>query len=90
MAAFGEEALARYGAMAEAVMGRFEDLEKNALEPDAVAEAIEHALTADSPKTRYLVGIDARVQAALGWLLPDGPFDAIRARLFGVSSQAPQ
>lgn len=90
MEAFGEEEKARYGAMAESVMDRFDDLEKNALEPDAVAKVIEHALTSGSPRTRYLVGTDARIQAALGWLLPDAPFDAIRARLFGIPSEPPR
>ncbi len=90
MDAFGEEARVRYGSMAESVMDRFNDLEKNALEPDDVAKQIEHALTSDSPKTRYLVGTDARIQAALGWLLPDRAFDAIGARLFGIPSKPPQ
>ena len=37
---------------------------------ERVAEAIEHALTADRPKTRYLVGRDARIRAGLE-RLPD-------------------
>jgi NAD(P)-dependent dehydrogenase (short-subunit alcohol dehydrogenase family) len=37
---------------------------------DLVAAAIEHALTAARPKTRYLVGRDARIRAAIE-LLPD-------------------
>ena len=33
--------------------------------PDAVAAAVEHALTAPRPKTRYLVGADARLGAVI-------------------------
>jgi NAD(P)-dependent dehydrogenase (short-subunit alcohol dehydrogenase family) len=38
--------------------------------PDRVARAVEHALTARRPKTRYLVGRDAHIRAALQ-RLPD-------------------
>ena len=37
---------------------------------DLVADAVEHALTAGRPKTRYLVGRDARIRAAIE-RLPD-------------------
>ena len=38
---------------------------------DVVAKSIEHALTAKNPKTRYLVGNDARLQAILAKWAPD-------------------
>ena len=47
--------------------------------PDAVADVVEHALTATRPKTRYLVG-DAKIQAPLLALLPDRLGDAVIAR----------
>jgi hypothetical protein len=34
-----------------------------AISPDAVVRAVTHALTAPPPKTRYLVGTAARIQA---------------------------
>jgi NAD(P)-dependent dehydrogenase (short-subunit alcohol dehydrogenase family) len=34
-------------------------------DPDDVAKAVEHALTAKRPKARYLVGRDARIRAAI-------------------------
>jgi NAD(P)-dependent dehydrogenase (short-subunit alcohol dehydrogenase family) len=40
------------------------------VEPDKVAKAVEHALTARHPKARYLVGPDAKAVAVLG-RLPD-------------------
>ena len=38
--------------------------------PEKVAKAVEHALSARRPRTRYLVGIDAKVQARLRPLVP--------------------
>jgi NAD(P)-dependent dehydrogenase (short-subunit alcohol dehydrogenase family) len=49
------------------------------LPADSVAQVVEHALTAASPKTRYIVGRDARVRAMLGHL-PDRWRDRIIAR----------
>jgi NAD(P)-dependent dehydrogenase (short-subunit alcohol dehydrogenase family) len=51
--------------------------------PDEVAKAIEHALTADKPRTRYLVGPDAKRRARLQ-RLPDRVRDRMLTRfLFG-------
>ena len=33
------------------------------IDPDVVAKAVEHALTASRPKARYLVGRDAHLRA---------------------------
>lgn len=51
--------------------------------PDIVAEAVLHALTAERPKTRYLVGDDARSLARLR-LLPD------RLRDWVIASRLPK
>jgi NAD(P)-dependent dehydrogenase (short-subunit alcohol dehydrogenase family) len=53
--------------------------------PSAVAKAVVHALTADKPKTRYLVGTDARIQAVVARLVPDGMKDWLVAREMGLS-----
>jgi len=51
--------------------------------PEEVAKAIEHALTATTPKTRYLVGPDAKRRARLQ-VLPDRSRDRLLQRfLFG-------
>jgi NAD(P)-dependent dehydrogenase (short-subunit alcohol dehydrogenase family) len=47
---------------------------------DAVAEVVEEALTAERPRTRYLVGRDARLRAGLE-RLPDRVRDRIYNRL---------
>ena len=52
--------------------------------PEQVAEAIEHALTASRPKTRYLIGRRAKIQARLGSVLPDRVFDRLVAREMGL------
>lgn len=44
---------------------------KRAISSDAVATVVEEALTASSPKTRYLVGTDAKLRALMVKLLPD-------------------
>ena len=46
---------------------------------DRVAKAVEHALFARWPRTRYPVGPDARILIALRWLLPDALFDRLLA-----------
>ena len=53
---------------------------RHAIPPDRAAKAIEHALTASRPRTRYVVGADARIQLLLQRVLPDRWLD----RLLGV------
>jgi NAD(P)-dependent dehydrogenase (short-subunit alcohol dehydrogenase family) len=57
---------------------------KRGIPPEQVAEAVFQALTAAKPKTRYLVGRDARMQATLQTLLPDRIRDRLVARFMGV------
>jgi NAD(P)-dependent dehydrogenase (short-subunit alcohol dehydrogenase family) len=47
---------------------------------DEVAKAVEQALTAKKPKTRYVVGRDARIQAFAVKFVPDRMRDGIIAR----------
>jgi NAD(P)-dependent dehydrogenase (short-subunit alcohol dehydrogenase family) len=51
------------------------------ISPDKVAGAIAHALSAGRPRTRYVVGADARVQALAAAVLPDRAFDWAAARI---------
>lgn len=67
-----------YGRIIEAVRKRAER-GTGGLPPSVVADAVVHALTADKPKTRYLVGRDARVRA-LFQKLPDRVRDRLIAR----------
>ena len=45
--------------------------------PEVVADAVVHALQSRWPKTRYLVGSDAKVRAVISRLLPDRLMDAL-------------
>jgi NAD(P)-dependent dehydrogenase (short-subunit alcohol dehydrogenase family) len=56
------------------------DAERRGEPASLVAEAVEHALTAERPKTRYLVGRDARRRAAIE-LLPDRLRDRLYERV---------
>ena len=82
--AFPPEALERYGARVE----KFRKLaaersSTQAVPPEEVAKAVEHALTASAPKTRYLVGPDAKRRARVQ-KLPDRLRDRLLTRfLFG-------
>jgi NAD(P)-dependent dehydrogenase (short-subunit alcohol dehydrogenase family) len=76
--AVANEARGRFPPQAEELYGKGMDAIRtgaalagsNGISTDAVVTAVEHALTADKPKTRYLVGRQARIRA-LVQLLPD-------------------
>ncbi len=53
---------------------------RRAIAPDRVARVIERALTARRPKTRYLVGRDAKLGALATALLPDRLLDRLLTR----------
>ncbi len=88
----GEEARTRYPEGAEELYGadldRLSALTVRSMErgipPEQVADAVFMALTAPRPKTRYLVGRDARLQATLQTLLPDRVRDRLVARFMGI------
>lgn len=54
---------------------------RRGIAPDAVAEKVAHALTAERPKTRYLVGNDAKARAVIENRLPDRIRDRLVARI---------
>jgi NAD(P)-dependent dehydrogenase (short-subunit alcohol dehydrogenase family) len=73
----------RYARLIAAVRREAERNGRGGLPPAAVADAVEAALTASRPRTRYVVGRQAQVQAALGRLLPDRWMDGVIARALG-------
>ena len=78
------EAERLYGAMFESLRGRIAQIEQETgLPPQEVAETIGQALTAERPKTRYMVGGDARSRSLLARLLPDRVFDRLILRALG-------
>jgi NAD(P)-dependent dehydrogenase (short-subunit alcohol dehydrogenase family) len=65
----------RYGRYLAGV--RRHALKAKGLPANAVAAAVEHALTAHAPRTRYLVGKDARLRMFIEKILPDRMRDAL-------------
>lgn len=72
-----ESALALYGSAMKAVRKSVGIIASQGISPDIVASAVVHALTAKHPKTRYLIGQDAKIQALLKRLLPDKVYDRL-------------
>ena len=84
LAGLPAEARAVYGKRLEAMLVTAEKTGARGIEPVDVAEAVEQALTARRPRTRYVVGPDARGQAVMKALLPTRWLDAVTARLTGT------
>jgi NAD(P)-dependent dehydrogenase (short-subunit alcohol dehydrogenase family) len=82
------EALDRYGEVIDAVRKQSEKNRSDGTAPQEVAEAVAHALTASKPKTRYLVGRDAKVRARVAAIMPDRAMDAAIARALGQRKRA--
>jgi hypothetical protein len=59
--------------------------ERAGSDPDVVARAITHALTAPTPRTRYPVGKDTRTLSTLARLLPQRTLDRLRLRVLGIA-----
>jgi NAD(P)-dependent dehydrogenase (short-subunit alcohol dehydrogenase family) len=75
------EAERLYGDMVEALRAEADKIDRETgLPPEAVAEVIGEALTARRPRTRYLVGRDAKLRARAAGLLPDRVMDGLIAR----------
>ncbi|WP_414575611.1 SDR family NAD(P)-dependent oxidoreductase [Anabaena sp. CCY 9402-a] len=70
-------ALNLYGHALTAVRKQVGILASKSISSDIVAEAVIHALTAKKPKTRYLIGQDAKIGALLKYLLPDRLYDRV-------------
>lgn len=75
---------ALYGRMIEAYRATVRRTAERGISPEKVAKAVEHALSASRPRTRYLVGIDARVQARLRPLIPTPVWDRVVRKAMGL------
>lgn len=60
------------------------------IEPEAVAATVAHAIRSQKPKTRYLVGRDAHLNARLRRVLPDRWLDALVRRALGMPARPPR
>ena len=78
------EAERLYGKMIDAVRrATIEIAQEKGIEPREVAEVIGRALTAKRPRTRYLVGSDAKMRGPLAKVMPDRLMDRAIARRMG-------
>jgi NAD(P)-dependent dehydrogenase (short-subunit alcohol dehydrogenase family) len=70
------EARGLYGPMIDGLRSQTVKIEqRTGIEPRAVAEVIGRALSAKRPRTRYLVGTDAKIRALMATFLPDRLMD---------------
>ncbi len=77
------EQLELYGPVMERFEKLFVEAGRSGVPPEQVADAVEHALVAEKPKTRYLIGRQAKIRAAVARYLPDRFLDRGIARQLG-------
>jgi NAD(P)-dependent dehydrogenase (short-subunit alcohol dehydrogenase family) len=75
-----------YGEAYQAFRRFSEQNATGAISCDAVSLAIFHALTTKTPRTRYLVGTDARLYARLAQICPDRVVDWVTRKVMGRGS----
>ncbi|WP_089775670.1 oxidoreductase [Ruania alba] len=74
-----------YARQASAVAGMLAASGERDSSPEVVAEAIERAVTAARPRTRYAIGFGAKPLIALRRVLPDRAFDALVRRMASMA-----
>ncbi|GLY02333.1 short-chain dehydrogenase/reductase [Actinoplanes sp. NBRC 101535] len=84
--ALGRAAEERYGPTMDALLATNRKVEATAGDPDRVAAAVERALTAARPRTRYLVG--SRALIVTSRLLPARTMDSLLIRSLGLATRA--
>jgi NAD(P)-dependent dehydrogenase (short-subunit alcohol dehydrogenase family) len=80
MARMPARAMELYGSRIEFLTKRAREMSESGAPADEVAKAVHHALVSPRPKTRYLVGRDARLTAKLACILPDRALDRLMRR----------
>jgi NAD(P)-dependent dehydrogenase (short-subunit alcohol dehydrogenase family) len=78
------EAEERYGKAADKALRISEAAGRRGIPPEKVAEKVAHALLADRPRPRYMVGADARVQTAVMSMMTDRMRDRFLGRITGL------
>jgi NAD(P)-dependent dehydrogenase (short-subunit alcohol dehydrogenase family) len=82
-----EAQLARYRDLLEAMREQARTLGREGDDPADVADVIVRAITVRTPRTRYLVGRDARMMGRLVRVVPDRVVDRLIARRLGLQSR---
>ncbi len=88
VAGMSAEQQARYGDLVAAMLEQAAGAGESGIEPSEVAQVIADAVEAGKPRTRYLVGRDAKVMARLAGVLPDRAVDRLIARNLGLGEPA--
>ena len=78
------EAHLHYGKAFDALRAVVADAVRRADSPEVVVRVVMHALTAQTPRTRYVVGSSARLQVLLARFLPDRMLDWAVLKLMGL------
>jgi NAD(P)-dependent dehydrogenase (short-subunit alcohol dehydrogenase family) len=84
VASMPADAMQLYGPGIAAISKFIDQGERTGVPPLEVARAVEHALTATRPKTRYVVGRDAKIRLILTRLLPTRVMDRVVVRAMGI------
>lgn len=74
------QGMQRYRGRLQALLHILERARTRSTPPEAVAVAVLHALESSEPRTRYVVGGDARLRLWLARLLPDRAMDLVVLR----------
>ena len=69
-----------YGDAFTVMRAAAKEFEEAGIPPDEVAKFVDHALTANKPKTRYVVGRDAQIQRVIAKVVPDRIRDGLAQR----------
>jgi short-subunit dehydrogenase len=80
LASVPPEALEVYGDAVRGARAAANKRAQQAIPAQEVADVVEHALTSDKPKTRYVVGRTGKAMVKLERWLPDRVFDRLVAR----------
>ena len=83
------EAKRLYGAQLKGMGRALEETGARGIEPEAVAKVIGRALGRRRPRTRYLVGTDAKIMRRMNGVLSDRTFDRLKRRSMKLSNEAP-
>jgi NAD(P)-dependent dehydrogenase (short-subunit alcohol dehydrogenase family) len=75
---------ARYDDLISAIHKQAQERKSSGIQPSEAAEVIADAIQARRPRTRYLVGRDAKLGACIASLLSDRMLDRLVARNLGI------
>ena len=75
---------ARYDDLISAMHKQAQGRQGSGIQPSQAAEVIADAIQARKPRTRYLVGRDAKLGARMASLLSDRTLDRLTARSLGI------